>query len=1256
MLRLKVTFIFVFLLLIIFVFTREVGREHVSAEEMGASPINLTLAGHIGGRINKVVTEGNYAYFVTGPKVLIFDISNPTNPQQVGQTSVNPCLVENLTVVGDFLYTANGECGIFIADVSDRSNPQDVGSFKTGVSALDVDVQGNYAYIAGPQSVIPSGIGGLRVVDISDKSFPQEVGAYGAADLGARGVIVSGNNAFVANDIVDGVYIIDITNPTAPVRVGSYSSSNYVFGLDIVENMLFVANRDYGLQIVDVSDPPNPVEIGSYDPPGYTYDVSVRNNYAYLAVVGISGSTNGLITIDITDPTNPVEAGIYDETIVRVEGVSVLGNYAYLADLYRGLRVINVTNPASPTLAGSVDLLGFTEDVSFQGEFAFVAGSARGLVSIDISNPASPVESGFYSPLEGGYFAVDTQAPYAYLAKCCSSEIVEIIDIADPANMSPAGSPITGTLFGNPEEIVVEGNYLYFVKGSAGLKIVDITDLTNPVLTSTFMGNASEGYFQDVNINGNLAYIPDSDGGFLRIVNISDRSNPVEVSSLNIPDSNFNSIAISTNYAYLVNDGTNDTNKMLLIVDITDPEDPVLLNPFPIPSNPNTGGPRDIQVISNLAFVSQGYGGVVVINISNPNAPIEVGRYTKYNASGYSTNSSVQVYGDKVYLADGKSGLYIFDWDANSISEDLDTDKDGLPDKWEIFGYDHDGDGIIDVDLPAMGADPNIKDIFVEIDYFVKIGNHDHRPNPGAIGRVIQVFAENGINLHVDYGPDSLLDLSSGSTWGELSESNMITEKTEYLQQTGEKWDWSGVNRLIYDEGYFKPERWNIFRYVVYAHDLGADQEIGTGGKAYSAPGSVFVVSLGSRDAFEVGVVSSQLEATTFMHELGHILGLCHGGPITLALNEAQCNVDYKPNYLSVMNYSFAIRGLTKFQADGFLDYSHFSGGIVPPLYEKDLNELVGLNAGDELSYFGTRYYCRSLFGWEEKWVPEINQPIDWDCFLGAGGEHVEANINDGDRNNPNSIDDQWMYSYDDWSYLIFDGGGRIGVQGVSPTNSNVLGEQYVNEDDLVIDYENLPFTPYAITIGPNNFIVGNPGIIKTIPIFLTNTGAFTSTISFNINSNSWFNLPEFPANVTLYPDSSLSFDLILDIPDDATTGESQMLKIDALLEEAPLFSDSVNIRVFVGPMALFEATHVTGFAPHNVNFQDVSVGNITSWLWDFGDSTTSSLKNPTHTYIAPGIYSVSLTVSSSEGTNTLIRANLIRIEANNVFLPLVQK
>ena len=59
-----------------------------------------------------------------------------------------------------------------------------------------------------------------------------------------------------------------------------------------------------------------------------------------------------------------------------------------------------------------------------------------------------------------------------------------------------------------------------------------------------------------------------------------------------------------------------------------------------------------------------------------------------------------------------------------------------------------------------------------------------------------------------------------------------------------------------------------------------------------------------------------------------------------------------------------------------------------------------------------------------------------------------------------------------------------------------------------------------------------------------------------------------------------------------------------------------------------FEGDLTSGDAPLNVTFSDLSTGNITSWLWDFGDGNTATDQNPSHTYSNPGTYTVSLTIS----------------------------
>jgi serine protease AprX len=77
-------------------------------------------------------------------------------------------------------------------------------------------------------------------------------------------------------------------------------------------------------------------------------------------------------------------------------------------------------------------------------------------------------------------------------------------------------------------------------------------------------------------------------------------------------------------------------------------------------------------------------------------------------------------------------------------------------------------------------------------------------------------------------------------------------------------------------------------------------------------------------------------------------------------------------------------------------------------------------------------------------------------------------------------------------------------------------------------------------------------------------------------------------------------------------------------------------------PVADFLGAPLSGDAPLTVSFTDLSKGEITNWAWDFGDSGTSILRNPSHTYAAAGDYTVSLTVTGPGGTDTEIKTAYI--------------
>lgn len=82
-------------------------------------------------------------------------------------------------------------------------------------------------------------------------------------------------------------------------------------------------------------------------------------------------------------------------------------------------------------------------------------------------------------------------------------------------------------------------------------------------------------------------------------------------------------------------------------------------------------------------------------------------------------------------------------------------------------------------------------------------------------------------------------------------------------------------------------------------------------------------------------------------------------------------------------------------------------------------------------------------------------------------------------------------------------------------------------------------------------------------------------------------------------------------------------------------------------PVAAFSGSPLAGDAPLDVVFSDASTGVIESWMWDFGDGSAGSCdQNPVHTYVAPGTYSVGLTVANVAGSDEEVKTGYVVVTA----------
>ena len=246
-------------------------------------------------------------------------------------------------------------------------------------------------------------------------------------------------------------------------------------------------------------------------------DIVVVGTLAYLAADG-----NRLQIVDVSNPASPTLLSSLVLTgtgTPRATGVAVVGSTAYVTNAYAGFFLVDVSNPAAPSILGSVDTPGVAEDVAIAGNLAYVADAEAGLQVINISNPAAPMIIGSVdTPAKA--FGVSLYGTIAYVADGLSG--VQVVDVSNPLAPVIVGSianPGTPGFVGAAEDLVSVGSLLYVADGYSGLVVIDASNPNSPMIVGSVN---TPGYAWDLRVQGTRAFVADDTGGFTAI----DVSNP----------------------------------------------------------------------------------------------------------------------------------------------------------------------------------------------------------------------------------------------------------------------------------------------------------------------------------------------------------------------------------------------------------------------------------------------------------------------------------------------------------------------------------------------------------------------------------------------------------------------------------------------------------------------------------------------------------------------------------------------------------
>lgn len=522
----------------------------------------------------------------------------------------------------------------------------------------------------------------------------------------------------------------------------------------------------------------------------------------------------------------------------------------------------------------------------------------------------------------------------------------------------------------------------------------------------------------------------------------------------------------------------------------------------------------------------------------------------------------------------------------------IDTDGDSLPDEWEINGIDANGDGTIEVDLPAMGANPRRKDLFIQLDWMEQapttiVGSwanagHHHKPKPAALNEVIVAFSKapvdnpdgsQGITLHIDAGPASIMS-PRGDKWGSLSSAGAVPE----VKNLGE----SGGDSAIWEDFYeikalrFPAARTKVFHYCLFAHQYGGGRSTGIG----YMPGADFIVADGAGG----GNLSAQEQAGTLMHEFGHNLGLGHGG---------DGDVNFKPNYLSIMNYSFQMTGLLRNESFGTIDYSREK---LDTLNESSLKETSGVGPKAMVGDLGTLYFRNGtgqpgwFLGLATSSPYRVNSlrggSIDWN---GAGG-NAEASVKVDLNTEPGKpvVQGEKLTGFDDWESLVY-GGGQGQVIGISKasggaTPSGTSAEPSFKSTDPTYDElvkMGLVLRDYRVLVEGDGFVQGRLGVSEVTARFkVTNSGETSDTYQISLDGIEGTSTSGVPSSISLAPGETKKIDANVAIPDGTPDGTTFDVVLTAESVGNPEIVDQTTVVVIISKSASVGSGHGSTSSP----------------------------------------------------------------------------
>ncbi|MHA1967063.1 MAG: LVIVD repeat-containing protein [Candidatus Hodarchaeales archaeon] len=315
-------------------------------------------------------------------------------------------------------------------------------------------------------------------------------------------------------------------------------------------------------------------KIGQIKTGGNATRLHISGNYAFICDTAdyIQGS---VVIIDISNPADPVRIGSFNDGGLPND-IVIFDNYAYVANLEKGLEIINITDPYNPQKISSYSISNssmFTTSVKVVDNLAFVTDIQHGLLVIDVSNISNPIKIADYTNISCSYMEVDNDYFYLidhqefnsgvrildrnnfsqvgeYFAPSVNlfyltliydilvgtdhndNGVLRIINVSNPSKPSFLSEYKGGSL-DLAQQTFVKGDILYSTFSNSGLEVINITDPMKPTKIGSYSDGSGIAF--DIFVNNDIIYLADGDDG-LEIIQLAfDENDPIIANNSSTP-------------------------------------------------------------------------------------------------------------------------------------------------------------------------------------------------------------------------------------------------------------------------------------------------------------------------------------------------------------------------------------------------------------------------------------------------------------------------------------------------------------------------------------------------------------------------------------------------------------------------------------------------------------------------------------------------------------------------------------------------